>query len=265
MTSGHICQTLITTNQANPKMAPSRITITERLQAIKMRAMDGDEAVLRKYRISSRTLRRWAENGDIYRGVTVTKAKSMSLHQGRPRQKTREAAHLMAVVENMIANGRGTPPFNSRPSRASTGKHHTKIPSQLIPDIHSGLQMGTQQISTKRYYLLLTLDIVSRAVTNKSIAKAGDEALQTLAFCGGYQTEAQGIEESVIINMDETSLAYDMPSNRAYAKRGSKNIVLRTGGKEKNTVTIALAVSRAGDKLPPFIIFRGNLIITPYY
>jgi hypothetical protein len=88
-------------------MAPSRITIAERLQAVKMRAVEEDDTVCRKYRISSRTLRRWAEYADIYRGVAANRAKSLSLHQGRPRQKTREAAHLMAIVDNMIASGRG--------------------------------------------------------------------------------------------------------------------------------------------------------------
>jgi hypothetical protein len=109
------------------------------------------------------------------------------------------------------------------------------------------------------------LDIVSRAVTNKSVAEENDGALQILAFCAKYLQEAQGIEDNLIINMDETSLAYDMPNNRAYAKRGAKNVILRTAGKEKNTVTVALSVSRAGDKLPPFIIFRGNVIATSYH
>lgn len=68
-----------------------------------------------------------------------------------------------------------------------------------------------------------------------------------------------GFDDGLILNMDETSLAYDLPARRAYAKRGAKTVMLRTNGKEKNTVTVALCISRAGDILLPFIIYRGEL------
>jgi hypothetical protein len=83
-----------------------------------------------------------------------------------------------------------------------------------------------------------------------------------LAFWAEYRQSVVGIEDDMILNMDETSLAYDVPARRAYARRGAKTVCLRTSGKEKNTVTIALCVSRAGNKLKPFIIYRGNALST---
>jgi hypothetical protein len=88
-------------------MAPSKITIRERIKAIHERGMNGDKAVCKKYRVSLRTLRRWAKNKDVYISEASKKGNKMTLHNGRPMERVAETAHLIAVVDDMILTGKG--------------------------------------------------------------------------------------------------------------------------------------------------------------
>jgi hypothetical protein len=63
---------------------------------------------------------------------------------------------------------------------------------------------------------------------------------------------------SQIINMDETSVAYDMPRGKTLEKKGTKDVTIRTLGQEKNCITAVLTVSASGEKLPPFVIIEGQ-------
>lgn len=95
-------------------------------------------------------------------------------------------------------------------------------------------------------------------MTNTSSASTDDQGLQALAFWAQYQGSVFGVDPSCVLNMDETSLTYDDPGRRVFAARGANSVQQRTRGKEKNTVTVALCASRVGDRLAPFIIYRGN-------
>jgi hypothetical protein len=105
-------------------MAPSRITIRERILAVRARGVSGDDQVCKKYRISPRTLRRWAENINVYQDAMVAKANSMTLHSGPPREMTMETEHLMAIVNNMIISGRGIGSSNFSPICTSTSYYY---------------------------------------------------------------------------------------------------------------------------------------------
>ena len=60
-----------------------------------------------------------------------------------------------------------------------------------------------------------------------------------------------------MINMDETPMYFDLISKRTTDKVGSRSDVILSTGSEKRHVTAVLAVSAAGDVLPPMIIFNG--------
>ncbi|CAG8827746.1 13801_t:CDS:1, partial [Dentiscutata erythropus] len=60
----------------------------------------------------------------------------------------------------------------------------------------------------------------------------------------------------LIGNMDETPLAFDMPSNVTIDTKGNKTISIRTCGYEKSCFTVVLACMADGRKLPPMIIFK---------
>ena len=59
-----------------------------------------------------------------------------------------------------------------------------------------------------------------------------------------------------ISNMDETSVAFDLPSSYTLEKRGSSTINIKTTGHERSTFTVILGCMANGFKLPPVVIFK---------
>lgn len=118
--------------------------------------------------------------------------------------------------------------------------------------VHRKLAQNSETTSA-----LTSIDIVSRAVTGTTTQASQTLDLDTLSYSAEYRRVSIGVSEDCIINMDETSVTEDHPGRRAYARRGSKHVVLKTNGKEKKTITVALAVTSMGTKLKPFIIYKG--------
>jgi hypothetical protein len=88
-------------------MTSSRITIAERIEAVKARGAHGDKDVCKKHRITLRTLQRWTVNLGVYLTTDKSKKSKMTLHNGRAREKINESAHLLAIVNSMISSGIG--------------------------------------------------------------------------------------------------------------------------------------------------------------
>ena len=61
-----------------------------------------------------------------------------------------------------------------------------------------------------------------------------------------------------IIAMDERAMWHEMISNTTVTDKGTKSVVLKTTGHEKNKVTVTLAAKANGDKLKPYIVFTGH-------
>jgi len=67
-----------------------------------------------------------------------------------------------------------------------------------------------------------------------------------------------GCKHSLIANMDETPVFFDMGRKTTYHWRGERSIsILKTTGFRKR-VTVCLAVLSNGEKLPPLVIFSGK-------
>ncbi|CAG8756274.1 7233_t:CDS:1, partial [Dentiscutata erythropus] len=61
---------------------------------------------------------------------------------------------------------------------------------------------------------------------------------------------------NLIDNMDETPMAFNLPSQTTVEKRGAQTISILTTGHEFTNFTITLACLADGTKLPLFIIFK---------
>jgi len=57
-------------------------------------------------------------------------------------------------------------------------------------------------------------------------------------------------------NADETAIYLDMPPNYTLEKKGVKEVLLKTTGCEKLRLTVMLAATADGRKLPPLLIFK---------
>lgn len=61
---------------------------------------------------------------------------------------------------------------------------------------------------------------------------------------------------SLIGNMDETPMSFDLPSNTSIDERGTRSVSIRTTGHERTNFTVVLTCMADGTKLPPLIIFK---------
>jgi hypothetical protein len=64
-----------------------------------------------------------------------------------------------------------------------------------------------------------------------------------------------------IANADETATYLDMPPNYTLKKKkGVKEVLLKTTGCEKLRLTVMLAATADGRKLPPFLILKRKIL-----
>ena len=61
---------------------------------------------------------------------------------------------------------------------------------------------------------------------------------------------------SLIGNMDETPLAFDVPSNYTIKETGAHTVGIHTTGYEKSNFTVVLSCLADRTKLPPMVIFK---------
>src|SRR5215216_1536089 len=61
---------------------------------------------------------------------------------------------------------------------------------------------------------------------------------------------------SLIRNMDETPMSFNLPSNTTVEQSGSKTVSILSTGHERSNFTVVLACLADGTKLPPVIIFK---------
>uniref|UniRef100_U9UQZ1 HTH CENPB-type domain-containing protein n=1 Tax=Rhizophagus irregularis (strain DAOM 181602 / DAOM 197198 / MUCL 43194) TaxID=747089 RepID=U9UQZ1_RHIID len=61
---------------------------------------------------------------------------------------------------------------------------------------------------------------------------------------------------SLIANMDETPMSFNLPNNTTVEQRGTKTILILSTGHERSNFTVVLACTANGIKLPPVIIFK---------
>ena len=68
----------------------------------------------------------------------------------------------------------------------------------------------------------------------------------------------KGYAKENVIAIDETPIWLDMPSSTTVNEAGASSVTIRSTGHEKDRVTVCLAAKANGQKLKPFIVFRGG-------
>ena len=103
-------------------------------------------------------------------------------------------------------------------------------------------------------------DLSLRARTSMSQKLPTDLVIKISSFHKyiSKSKEENEFEERFIINMDETPLYFDIDPSKCIEEKGSKSVRVHTTGSEKHHLMVMLAVSAAGDILPPMIIFKGK-------
>jgi DDE superfamily endonuclease len=122
----------------------------------------------------------------------------------------------------------------------------------------SGTAESLHNLSRRVIRWLVREDIVQRRVTHVGQNTRFSAALieEYVAFVN--MELAMGMySQGSIVNIDETNIFFDMAGNMTLADRGSRTVSMKTTG-SSNRCTVLLGVSMSGDKLPPFVVFKGT-------
>ncbi|CAI7780189.1 unnamed protein product [Closterium sp. NIES-54] len=65
----------------------------------------------------------------------------------------------------------------------------------------------------------------------------------------------------LILNADQTPLFLEMPAERTLEMKGARMVHVRSAGYEKERITVMLAVTASGLKLPPYVVFKRKTIL----
>ena len=69
-----------------------------------------------------------------------------------------------------------------------------------------------------------------------------------------------GYNLTQIGNADQTPLTFDLPADTTVNPKGASTVSIMTMGNEKNRFTVMLACTAAGEKLPPYVVFKRKIM-----
>lgn len=108
------------------------------------------------------------------------------------------------------------------------------------------------------YRWLANENIVQRRVTHVAQNTRHDESKIEgfVQYVNGQILSGQYLKANVV-NIDETNIYFDMTGSLTLANRGSRTVSVKSSGTSARC-SILLGVTMDGNKLPPFVIFRGK-------
>ena len=82
--------------------------------------------------------------------------------------------------------------------------------------------------------------------------------MQKPALRGDGTVRIVGVKDEHLVNTDHVPMYGDMVGNYSWGRKDSGRRTVKTGGGEKSRFTCQLSCSKGGNKLTPFIIFKGE-------
>ena len=66
-----------------------------------------------------------------------------------------------------------------------------------------------------------------------------------------------GVDPSCVYNADQTNVFYSMESHYTYHTKGAKTVPIK-GADSSSRLTAILCANMAGEKIPPYLVFKGS-------
>ena len=203
----------------------------------------------RKYNVQPSQIRRWKKKLDEFEneeGLTSAKKKrilsSKTLHKGCARKDENKYDELKLYFENLRNMDR----------IVTVGMLCLELKRVSMSDA------PISSLQKRLYRWLGNESIVQRRVTHVAQNTRHDEdAINNFVQYVNGQITTGRYPASHIVNIDETNIYFDMTGAITLANRGTRTISVRTSG-SSSRCTILLGISMSGEKLPPFIVYKGK-------
>ena len=232
-------------NIKGPTSQNRRLSIKFKLDAIKRSELIGNRAAAKELKVSERSIRYWRCNKSNYQNIS-NKTNKITIHKGKQsiedidwdkisKYKNRKKG-ILVTTENIfqriliIYSGSN---FNMR--KHALYQRIYRFIKRSNYSIRRGSNIG--QMLPDNAFDLIT-DFLNEIYKKRKIS---------------YNKE---LDLDCIVNLDETAITLNMPPKNTIQNKGDKTVMIKTYGQDKERVSIILAVSALGSKLPPLLIFK---------
>jgi hypothetical protein len=126
----------------------------------------------------------------------------------------------------------------------------------LSPMTTSGIPNSTLEACI--YRLLQKWDVTWRQGTHKAqTTRHSQLVIEDFQSYIWMKLKLLGVDCCSIYNTDETNVYFSPQPTSTYAPRGSRMVAIK-GADSSSRCTVMLGASISGEKLPPFLIFKGK-------
>ena len=118
----------------------------------------------------------------------------------------------------------------------------------IVNTVRSFLHCTSLPIVYVNYYLICR----ARTSIQQKLPPQLEEKLERFTVNMKELWEIHQFENTMVINMDETPMYFDIPSSHTVYNKGYREVWIRSTGVEKRRLTAILACTASGDMLPPW-------------
>ena len=218
-----------------------RIPIAVKLEAVEFAKISSNNKAALKYNVSEKSIRYWRKQENDLRKQRHQISK-ITLHKGKNKSFVYDEKEMWIFTETnrklgnpltswaLIVELLKREPTTRKMSKNSLLKWCSRFESKYYLSFKISKQEGKLMLADALHQLKVFFEDIKNKRLNENI--------------------------DTIISLDETPLFFNMPKVKRVIRRGPREIILETQKQEEVEVSVILAVSSDGQKLPPFVIFR---------
>lgn len=222
-------------------------TASQKLDILKQVKRSNQSKVAKRHKIDQSQISRWAQHLSELENCNRRVRK---IGSGRVPEHLEHEARLVKWIDSQLEQHKAITPFM------------IKERMQLLVDSEEfkGSYSWFKRFRSRWGYSM-------RDWTNASLAsrrnewKQDEEKEKVVQFANEYKEVIKGFDDSHIINMDETSVLFDMAPKRVLAYRGEPKVTIgcftREGTRQRR-VSCIFAVGKDGAKYTPALIIKGK-------
>ena len=233
-------------NIINNKKGVKLHTIKSKIKVIKYAEVHNISEASRHFGIARKTISDWVHNKTNLLNTPKESLNKTTLHKGKRPESYNIENKLISFIE-----------FNRKLLNPIS------TTSILIKLLEYAPERKEKSISANVKYIyrfLLRNGFTFRTKTHFGQILKDDCFKQASLFLNEVREirSKNGINSSIIANMDETPVFLNMPLTKTIVKRGSRQVIIKTQNQEKCRISVLLTIVADGSKLPPMNIFKAK-------
>ena len=239
--------------------------ISTKLEAIAYAENNSKEAAARKFRVDARRIWEWwQKNAELETAAQANQRKR--LHGGgRKRLSTGLEERVLQWIHDMKARGQRVSRRASKKReiiwRELKTSNETEVPAGS--EGNEAEEISQQDFKASNGCVVRFMNrhgLTLRKRTSLAQHDRGNFINRVISFILNVRRKFHTKEYAMsnIIAMDETPIWLNMPSSATVNEAGASSVTIRSTRHRKHRVTVCLAAKANGQKLKPFIDFKGG-------